>query len=69
MSCLFNSLSYFIDANADEIRQVICNYLKENKPLIDGLDTHFILSLDNDNYINNMRHSSTWGGAIEIQAA
>jgi hypothetical protein len=69
MSCLFNSLSYFINGTSDEIRQVICNYLQENKPLIDGLDTNFILSLDNNNYINNMRNSSTWGGAIEIQAA
>lgn len=71
MSCLFNSLSHFINGTSDQIRQIICDYLKDNKPIIDGLDTHFILSLDNNHndYIRNMRHSSTWGGAIEIQAA
>jgi hypothetical protein len=25
--------------------------------------------MENDNYIRNMRSPSTWGGAIEIQAA
>jgi len=43
--------------------------LEENKPIIDGLETSFILSLENPNYISNMRNTSTWGGAIEIQAA
>ena len=67
MSCLFNSLSYFI--NSDNIRQTICDYLQENKPIIDGIPTHEILSMENNNYIQHMRQSSTWGGAIEISAA
>lgn len=72
MSCLFNSMSYFFKKSSYDIRQSICNYLQENKPIIDGLDTHFILSLDHssaENYISRMRNTSTWGGAIEIQAA
>jgi hypothetical protein len=75
MSCLFNSLSYFItDNNSYEIRQKICDYLQENKPIMDGLDTNFILELENntDNaskYIQNMRNTWCWGGAIEIQCA
>ena len=69
MSCLFNSLSYFIDGNSYDIRQKICDYLTENKPIIDGLDTKFILDLENPNYVQHMRNTSTWGGAIEIQAA
>jgi len=69
MSCLFNSLSYFIHDNSYNIRQKICNYLEENKPIIEGLDTRFILNLENPNYIQDMRNISTWGGAIEIQAA
>jgi hypothetical protein len=69
MSCLFNSLSYFIPENSYNIRQKICDYLAENKPIIDGLDTSFILSLENANYITDMRNTSTWGGAIEIQVA
>jgi hypothetical protein len=45
------------------------SYLEENKPIIDGLETSFILDLENPNYIRDMRNTSTWGGAIEIQAA
>lgn len=69
MSCLFNSLSYFIPNTSYNIRQEICDYLEKNNPIIDGLDTQFILNLDNTNYINNMRNVNSWGGAIEIQAA
>jgi hypothetical protein len=69
MSCLFNSLSHFLIYNSNQIRQAICDYLEANQPLIDGLSTDFILSLDDSNYIRNMRKSSEWGGAIEIQAA
>ena len=69
MSCLFNSLNHFIKEGSCEIRQKICNYLQENKPIMDGLDTKVILSFENNDYIQQMRLMSTWGGAIEIQAA
>ncbi len=72
MSCLFNSLSYFIKENSFNIRQQICDYLDQNKPIIDGLETHEILKFENNDinsYISSMRSTSTWGGAIEIQAA
>jgi len=72
MSCLFNSLSYFLHEDSITIRQKICDYLHENKPIIDGLDTKEVLLLESnnvENYISNMRNTSTWGGAIEIQSA
>lgn len=69
MSCLFNSLSYFIPQSSFDIRQKICDYLLENKPIIDGLDTAFVLSMEQPNYIQHMRSTSTWGGGIEIQCA
>jgi hypothetical protein len=72
MSCLFNSLSYFIHEDSYKIRQIICDYLQENKPIIDGLQTVEVLKLENNDaniYISNMRLPSVWGGAIEIQAA
>jgi hypothetical protein len=69
MSCLFNSLSYFFNENSFIIRQKICDYLQNNHKIIDGLDTEFILQLENPNYIQHMRNTSTWGGAIEIQVA
>lgn len=72
MSCLFNSLSYFIQEDSHKIRQTICDYLQENKPIIEGLETYDILKFECENentYISNMRLMSTWGGAIEIQCA
>jgi hypothetical protein len=74
MSCLFNSLQYFIPSLTPlQIRHQICDYLFENNPVIDGLDTREMLSLiharGDENYIEEMRNSSTWGTAIEIQAA
>ena len=75
MSCLFNSLSHFIAPQTDPqaIRARICDYLQANLPIIDGMTTHDVLQLDSgsspDQYISAMRASSTWGGAIEIQAA
>jgi hypothetical protein len=73
MSCLFNSLNYFIqEENSSQIRQKICDYLQENKPIMDGLETNTILSFENpvpSKYIESMRLMSTWGGAIEIQSA
>jgi hypothetical protein len=69
MSCLFNSLSAFIPQDPFTVRQIICDYLQENKPIIDGIDTRYILSLEHPSYIQHMRNPSTWGGAIEIQCA
>lgn len=72
MSCLFNSLSHFINENSYEIRQKICDYLEQDRPILDGLETFKILEIENNSkteYITSMRSTSTWGGAIEIQAA
>lgn len=70
MSCLFNSLNYFLKEGSHEIRQKICDYLENNNKLIEGIDTKTILKLENKkNYIENMRKQSTWGGGIEIQVA
>jgi len=69
MACLFNSLSYFIKIDSYTLRQEICNYLEQNKPIIDGLETKDILAMEGEHYIENMRKHHTWGGAIEIQAA
>ena len=75
MSCLFNSLHHFIpNESSHSIRQKICDYLQNNSPIMDGLETADILQLDSGpggavKYIESMRNVSTWGGAIEIQAA
>lgn len=70
MSCLFNSLSYFInDKSSTDIRNIICDYLESNHKIIEGMDTSSILKMENNNYIPHMRKTSTWGGGIEIQSA
>ena len=40
--------SYFLKIDSFSIRQKICDYLEQNKPIIDGLDTKFILELENN---------------------
>lgn len=69
MSCLFNSLQFFLQQKSIDIRQQICDYLEQNKPILDNMDTKEILNLEKKDYIEHMRKSSTWGGAIEIKAA
>ena len=69
MSCLFNSMSRFLQLDINIIRQQICDYLQNNNIIIDGITTNSILEMEGDNYVDKMRGQSTWGGAIEIQAA
>ena len=71
MSCLFNSLSYFVSENSSELRQKICDYLETNPNLMDNMKASQVIYFENGqnlkDYINNMRSISTWGGAIEIK--
>lgn len=71
MSCLFNSLARFVGEPSAVVRQKICDYLAAGKPIIEGLDTRTILAYEYEgrDYVQRMRRPSTWGGAIEIQAA
>lgn len=70
MSCLFNSMNYFLpNMTSGEIRNQICDYLQNNNPIMDGMATMEILNMDQSDYIQKMRLTSTWGGAIEIQAS
>lgn len=69
MSCLFDSIGYFLNLNGFFIRQEICNYLESNEPIIKDLDTKFILELEDPKYISKMRSPYIWGGSNEILAA
>jgi len=55
MSCLFNSLSYFIKDTSFNIRQKICDYIEQNKPLIDGIETKDIIKYEGTNYIEKKK--------------
>ena len=69
MSCLFNTLSYFMQESSNNNKQKICDYIEQNKSLIEGIETKDIIKYEENNYIAKMRNTNTWGGAIEIQSA
>jgi hypothetical protein len=74
MSCLFNTLSKFIELNSNELRENICNYLQNNPILYEDMKAENAIVWSNEGYknieqyIEMMRSTSTWGGAIEIKA-
>ncbi len=72
MSCLFQSLSHFVNGmNENSLRHNICNYLSENHQIFDDLSTNDITTIESglniSQYISNMRNPSTWGGSLEIK--
>ncbi len=75
MSCLFDSLSRFIqDERVDGglMRKLICEYLKSDPKMIDDMTASEVAKnatgLNLEQYISNMRMGSTFGGALEIRA-
>ena len=72
MSCLFDSLSKFVNIHPNKLRESICNFLEKNPKLMDGLTAQEVVSIDSEmhleKYIFLMRQYSTMGGAIEIKA-
>ena len=72
MSCLFQSLGYFMmDKNPSRLRKDICDYLESNPKMMDDLTLEQIVGLEgisNKSYVDQMRGENTWGGAIEIKA-
>ena len=73
MSCLFQSLSYFIN-EVDEVklRSIICAYLKTNPKIFDNINVNDVTNIESgknlEEYVLNMESSSTWGGGLEIKA-
>ena len=74
MSCLFQSLSAFIqDTDATMLRTIIADYLEKNPVLYDDAKISDVVAWEEGSptlpqYVARMRHPSTWGGAIEIKA-
>ena len=72
MSCLFNSLSKFIDnMTSDKLRKDICVYISQNPNLLGNICVRDIVKWENgselSDYIKNMEKSTTMGGGIEIK--
>ena len=74
MSCLFNTLSKFVNISSNDLRENICNYLQNNPTLYEDMKAENAIIWSNEGYkninqyIEMMRRTSTWGGAIEIKA-
>ena len=71
MSCLFNSLSYFVNVNEDgkNLRNIICDYLEEDNIIFDDMNVSKIVEPETTcDYVTNMRCENTFGGALEIKA-
>jgi hypothetical protein len=71
MSCLFDSLGEALNLPGHIIRNDICNYLQTNPYLIKDVRFDNIIEWTNEGnmneYIERMRHPSTWGGGTEIK--
>jgi hypothetical protein len=72
MSCLFQSLSYFIkNLDENQLRKEICDYLEKNPKIFEDFQLNELTIItDNMNlsqYISHMRNPSTWGSALELK--
>ena len=77
MSCLFESLSRFVNTQPGDLRRIICVYLSTN-PKLAGIDAYECVENQPDiitgngdllkTYVNEMSKSHVMGGAIEIMA-
>ncbi len=73
MSCLFKSLSHFVNGvDENHLRYIICDFLQKNPILFDNVSVNDVVNWrDNiklNDYINNMKNTNTWGSAIEISS-
>ena len=72
MSCLFNSLSKFVNLSPLNLRLAICDYLQTNPVLMDDMSAEAVIESDSDTDLNKyvliMRNESAMGGAIEIRS-
>jgi hypothetical protein len=72
MSCLFDCIGLYLCVPGSEVRRLICDYLAAERPLLEGISTRQLLDAIDTNkeqYVEHMRLNSTFGTAIEIQAA
>ena len=74
MSCLFNSLSYFLDnMNGSQLRKIIVDNMSrdpiiiESKLKVSNIIKYEFRNMTLKNYIKKMSLSSEWGGAVEIK--
>ena len=71
MSCLFQSLAYFVQTDDPHvIRQKICNYLVLDQKISFANATDYVqweYNMDLVSYVSRMRQPQVWGSSIELQ--
>ena len=72
MSCLFDSLSKFVNMPSHILRLHICDFLQTNPELLDSLTASDVANFESNmnlaSYVNTMRQNQTMGGATEIRS-
>lgn len=72
MSCLFDSLSEFVNMHSNDLRQGICDFLQTNPKLTDDMSAEIVVHFESgvplERYVVNMRQATVMGGATEIKA-
>jgi len=66
MACLFVAIGKQLGIDHASVRRDVCDYLTRNGSVLEGVQTKDLVDKD---YIKAMAQTSTWGSAIEIQAA
>ena len=69
MSCLFDSISFFVEEESQKIRNKICDYMQTNQNSMGLPEKVFYCGKTREEYVLEMRKPSSWGGAIEIHVA
>ena len=72
MSCLFRSLAAHHEGmNTQRMRHHICSFMQTNPKIVDDTRVYDWIDwggAEVKSYINAMRKSNTWGGAMEIRS-
>jgi hypothetical protein len=62
MSCLFQSLGHLTGLDPTTLRDRICNFILENKELMEGVDTAKVVEWESrqslEEYVRHMRSTS-----------
>ena len=78
MSCLFNSLGQLLGYSGNQIRSTLVDYMQSNlNKMYQGMSIRDWIKWQEggpenasvEDYLNSMRHASTWGGAMELAMA
>lgn len=72
MSCLFISLGRLVGHDPTALREMICEFMQQNPSILAGETVETVVGwtygVPVNEYIREMRSTSTWGSALEIKS-